>query len=101
MRYETRKNEQTSLLVARARRELRAVVGIRDWRLVVTDCRLGVGTGEALGLALPEPKIEDSEATLVLTAKEHYRVVKPAQLRMAALAWFAMSSMSVFAMPTW
>ncbi len=36
---------------------------------------------EALNLSFPEPKNEDSEATLVLTAKEHYRVVKPTQLR--------------------
>jgi hypothetical protein len=36
---------------------------------------------EALSLSLPEPKNEDSEATLVLMAKEHYRVVKPTQLR--------------------
>jgi cytochrome c556 len=36
---------------------------------------------EALGLSLAEPTLEDTEATLVLAAKEHYRVVKPTQLR--------------------
>jgi hypothetical protein len=35
----------------------------------------------ALGLSLAEPTHEDSEATLVLAAKEHYRVVKGTQLR--------------------
>lgn len=35
----------------------------------------------ALGLALAEPTHGDTEATLVLTEKEHYRCVKPTQLR--------------------
>lgn len=36
---------------------------------------------EALGLSLPEPIVEDSEATLVLVAKEHYRVLRSTPLR--------------------